>query len=110
MSEDSLRAKAETGAHLSDAPSISPDLKSSALPLTCFIIDDEPAIQNLLAGALAPFGCQPEKYRSAQAALVGLQRIRPQLVFLDGAWARRNSQAWCNSSAARIQTPCATCN
>lgn len=83
MSNDSLPLKAETGAHIADAPSISPELKSSAQPLTCFIIDDEPAIQNLLAGALAPFGCQPEKFRSAQAALVGLQRIRPRLVFLD---------------------------
>lgn len=83
MTQDSLPSKAEAGAHIADAPSISPELTSAAQPLTCFVIDDEPAIQNLLAGALAPFGCQPEKYRSAQAALVALQRIRPQLVFLD---------------------------
>jgi EAL domain-containing protein (putative c-di-GMP-specific phosphodiesterase class I)/FixJ family two-component response regulator len=68
-----------------DAPSIVPAQNAAGArePLTCFVIDDEPAIQNLLAGALAPFGCQPEKYRSAEAALVALKRIRPRLVFLD---------------------------
>jgi EAL domain-containing protein (putative c-di-GMP-specific phosphodiesterase class I)/FixJ family two-component response regulator len=83
MSKDSLLSTAEAGTRVPDAPSISPELSSSAQSLTCFIIDDEPAIQNLLAGALAPFGCEPEKYRSAQAAMVALQRIRPHLVFLD---------------------------
>ena len=83
MSKDSLLSNIEVDARIADAPSIMPALHSPAEPLTCFIIDDEPAIQNLLVGALAPFGCQPEKYRSAQAALVGLQRVRPQLVFLD---------------------------
>jgi CheY-like chemotaxis protein len=82
MSKDSHLSKAGTDARVADAPSIAPELKSAA-QLSCFIIDDEPAIQNLLAGALAPFGCNPEKFRSAQAALVALQRVRPQLVFLD---------------------------
>ena len=82
MTHDSQFSEAREAAQIADAPSIAPELKSAA-QFSCFIIDDEPAIQNLLVGALAPFGCQPEKYRSAQAALVGLQRTRPQLVFLD---------------------------
>lgn len=52
-------------------------------PLNVFIIDDEPAIQNLLASAVAPFDCVIERYRNADAALVALKRIRPHLVFLD---------------------------
>jgi len=82
MSKDSQLPKAEQGARIADAPSIAPELKS-AQQLTCFIIDDETAIQNLLVGALAPFGCKPEKFKSAQAALIALQRVRPHLVFLD---------------------------
>lgn len=83
MTKDSLISKAERGANIANAPSISPDLNSSAPALTCFIIDDEPAIQDLLAGALTSFGCQIEKFRSAQTALIALQRTRPRLVFLD---------------------------
>jgi EAL domain-containing protein (putative c-di-GMP-specific phosphodiesterase class I)/FixJ family two-component response regulator len=66
-----------------DAPSVQPALLPDGSALTCFIVDDEPAIQNLLVGALAPFGCKPECYRSAQAALVALKRTRPHVVFLD---------------------------
>lgn len=65
-----------------DAPGLAPGL-NPAQPFSCFIIDDEPAIQNLLVGALSPFDCRIEKYRSAEAALIALQRLRPQLVFLD---------------------------
>ncbi len=66
-----------------DAPSVQPALLPDGSALTCFIVDDEPAIQNLLAGALAPFGCKPECYKSAQGVLVALKRMRPHLVFLD---------------------------
>ncbi len=66
-----------------DAPSIVPHTAPPGDRLCCFIVDDEPAIQNLLAGALGPLGCRPEKFRSAGAALVALQRVRPQFVFLD---------------------------
>ncbi len=51
--------------------------------LIIFIVEDEPAIQDLLAGALAQYNFQIEKYRNAKAALVGLKRTRPQLIFLD---------------------------
>jgi EAL domain-containing protein (putative c-di-GMP-specific phosphodiesterase class I)/CheY-like chemotaxis protein len=66
-----------------EAPGVQPELHADAGKLSCFIVDDEPAIQNLLVGALAPLGCKPECYKSAQGALVALKRIRPHLVFLD---------------------------
>jgi EAL domain-containing protein (putative c-di-GMP-specific phosphodiesterase class I)/CheY-like chemotaxis protein len=75
----------ELGGRQDGTPSIVPDSKPvhGREPLVCFVIEDEIEIQNLIAGALAPFNCRPENYRSAGAALVALQRTRPQLVFLD---------------------------
>ncbi len=64
------------------APSLAPEAAVQQT-LNVFIIDDEPAIQNLLATSLAPFDCAIERYRSADSVMVALQRIRPHLVFLD---------------------------
>jgi EAL domain-containing protein (putative c-di-GMP-specific phosphodiesterase class I) len=65
-----------------DAPGVQP-AHVDASQLACFIVDDEPAIQSLLVNALAPLGCRPECYKSAQGALIALKRTRPHLVFLD---------------------------
>jgi EAL domain-containing protein (putative c-di-GMP-specific phosphodiesterase class I)/CheY-like chemotaxis protein len=66
-----------------EAPGVQPGLRADASQLSCFIVDDEPAIQNLLVGALTPLGCRPECYKSAQGALAALKRTRPHLVILD---------------------------
>ncbi len=77
-----LKAENSHGALLERTRTLAPEAATQQT-LNVFIIDDEPAIQNLLATSLAPFECAIEKYRSAEAVMVALQRIRPHLVFLD---------------------------
>jgi EAL domain-containing protein (putative c-di-GMP-specific phosphodiesterase class I)/CheY-like chemotaxis protein len=84
MANDLLSSATVTSTNVTDAPGIASHLSSpSRQAFSCFIVDDEPAIQELIAGALASLGGQVEKFRSANAALVAMQRIRPHLVFLD---------------------------
>lgn len=64
------------------APALAPEAAPKQT-LNVFIIDDEPAIQNLIATSLAPFDCAIERYRSADSVTVALKRMRPHLVFLD---------------------------
>jgi len=75
------------GRSIDDSPSISADLPSgeAVSELVCFVIDDDLAIQRLIAGQLSAAGAKAETYKSAEAALKGLRKIRPHLVFLDGS-------------------------
>lgn len=49
----------------------------------CFVVDDEPGIQNIIAAAASQFGYQVERFRTASKALSAIQNFKPDLLFLD---------------------------
>jgi EAL domain-containing protein (putative c-di-GMP-specific phosphodiesterase class I) len=49
----------------------------------CFIVDDEPGIQNILSNAATSHGFQVKCFRDAAKALKALETIKPALLFLD---------------------------
>ncbi len=69
---------------LPESPAIAP-----ALPRTergtsvCFVVDDEPGIQNIIALAAKGFGMRVECFANAAKAIAALDRFNPSLVFLD---------------------------
>lgn len=74
------------GAQLTSAPGLVPDLPADARPAgraVCMVIDDEPGIQNIVAGAGAPLGFKVVGFRGADKALKAIQSIKPTLIFLD---------------------------
>jgi EAL domain-containing protein (putative c-di-GMP-specific phosphodiesterase class I) len=50
---------------------------------SCYIVDDEAGIRQLIMLALKPMGIQIEEFASARAVMEGLDREHPQLIFLD---------------------------
>lgn len=69
---------------LSEAPDLVPGLPSaSRVSMACFVVDDEPGIQNIIAAAAEGFGFQAERFRSAAKALAALETTKPSLLFLD---------------------------
>lgn len=69
---------------LSEAPDLVPGLPSaSRVSMACFVVDDEPGIQNIIAAAAEGFGFQVERFRSAAKALAALETTKPSLLFLD---------------------------
>jgi EAL domain-containing protein (putative c-di-GMP-specific phosphodiesterase class I) len=68
-----------------DAPGLVPDLpeNKTAVRAVCVVIDDEPGIQNVIAGAGTPLGFRVLSFRSAEKALNAIQGIKPSLLFLD---------------------------
>ncbi len=71
---------------LGSAPGIAAELApATKQQLSCFIVDDEPAIQRLIAGELVAVGARVETFTNASSALNKLRVERPHLVFLDGA-------------------------
>lgn len=79
--ESKGRTALQPGAHAEKAPSIVP--QKGAAPISCFIIDDEQEIQKLIAGALAPLGCQIRTFTNAKATFAALSQGHPDFVFLD---------------------------
>ena len=71
---------------LETSPGIAAELSPIAerTQLSCFIVEDEVAIQTLIAGELATIGARAESFTSAPAALNKLRAVRPHLIFLDG--------------------------
>jgi EAL domain-containing protein (putative c-di-GMP-specific phosphodiesterase class I) len=69
----------------SNAPRLVPDLPAGAgaPAAVCFVVDDEPGIQNIVAGAAASFGIRVERFRNATKALAALKAVKPSLLFLD---------------------------
>lgn len=68
-----------------EASRLVPDLELDASwsPPVCFIIDDEPAIQNLIATAISSFGALIERFDNANDALKAVPKLNPKLIFLD---------------------------
>jgi EAL domain-containing protein (putative c-di-GMP-specific phosphodiesterase class I)/CheY-like chemotaxis protein len=67
-----------------ESPAIAPALpKAPAKQLICFVVDDEPGIQNIIAAAATQFGYQVERFRTAAKALSAIQNFQPDLLFLD---------------------------
>src|SRR5262249_37728719 len=73
----------------SKAPDLVPDLpaeaQGSAVRATCFVVDDEPSIQNIIAGVATEVGYRVERFRSADKALRAVEKIKPGLLFVDMA-------------------------
>jgi EAL domain-containing protein (putative c-di-GMP-specific phosphodiesterase class I)/FixJ family two-component response regulator len=65
-----------------EAPGLVPALPPGAPPM-CFVLDDEPGIQNILSSAAAGHGFEVKCFRSAAKALKALETIKPELLFLD---------------------------
>ena len=78
------RVGSAAGASLSEAPGLVPAMpRPVGIAPICFVIDDEPGIQNIVAMAGTNLGFQMERFPSAATALVALETIKPSLVFLD---------------------------
>src|SRR5262245_59797727 len=89
MTDPTLKTAPAAGAPLSNAPALAPGLPSlgapvsPAAPAICFVIDDEPGVQNIIAEAATPLGLRVERFRSAEKALKAMEKIKPTLLFLD---------------------------
>jgi EAL domain-containing protein (putative c-di-GMP-specific phosphodiesterase class I)/CheY-like chemotaxis protein len=71
-------------ASISDSPAIAPGLPPAGKQTrVCFVVDDEPGIQNIIALAAQNFGMQVERFASAAKAIAALKKFSPSLVFLD---------------------------
>lgn len=69
---------------LPESPAIAPALLQGADTNTvCFVVDDEPGIQNIISLAAKGFGLQVECFRTAAKAIAALESFNPSLVFLD---------------------------
>lgn len=49
----------------------------------CFVVDDEPGIQNIVATAVMSLGYRAERFRTAAKALAAVPHLKPDLLFLD---------------------------
>ncbi|MCW5680957.1 MAG: EAL domain-containing response regulator [Xanthobacteraceae bacterium] len=87
MSTDpELLARLDVDEELDKTSGITPGHPAAqAGELVCFIVEDEPAIQNLIAAAITPIGVKVEMFRNATSALAGIYKTRPHLVFLDAS-------------------------
>jgi DNA-binding response OmpR family regulator len=69
---------------LFESPAIAPALPRGTNETSiCFVVDDEPGIQNIIALAAKGFGMRAECFASAAKAIAALERFNPSLVFLD---------------------------
>lgn len=69
---------------LPDAPALVPGMpRAAGAALLCFVVDDEPGIQNIVSAAAEGLGFQAERFRSAAKALAALEKAAPSIVFLD---------------------------
>jgi len=66
-----------------DAPGLVPAMPRPVPQQICFVIDDEPGIQNIIAMAAENLGLKMERFREAAKALRAIKTIKPSLVFLD---------------------------
>jgi EAL domain-containing protein (putative c-di-GMP-specific phosphodiesterase class I)/FixJ family two-component response regulator len=82
MSDTDQSIKPAAEASFPAAPSLVPALPPGGQPV-CFIVDDEPGIQNILSNAATSHGFQVKCFRSAAKALKALETIKPALLFLD---------------------------
>jgi EAL domain-containing protein (putative c-di-GMP-specific phosphodiesterase class I)/FixJ family two-component response regulator len=78
--DQSIKEAAETS--FSVAPGLVPALPPGVQPV-CFIVDDEPGIQNILSNAATGHGFQVKCFRNAAKALKALETIKPAILFLD---------------------------
>lgn len=66
------------------SPALAPSLPAAAeKTISCFVIEDEPGIQNIVSLAAESFGIQAHRFRNAAKAIAALGNIAPSLVFLD---------------------------
>jgi EAL domain-containing protein (putative c-di-GMP-specific phosphodiesterase class I) len=69
---------------LPESPAIAPALPQGAdVNTVCFVVDDEPGIQNIIALAAKGFGLRVECFRTAEKAIAALAVVKPDFVFLD---------------------------
>ena len=69
---------------LAESPAIAPALPQGASKAAaCFVVDDEPGIQNIIGLAAKSFGMHVECFASAAKAIAALETFHPGLVFLD---------------------------
>jgi EAL domain-containing protein (putative c-di-GMP-specific phosphodiesterase class I) len=82
MNDTDQSIKPAVEASFSEAPGLVPTLPAGGQPI-CFIVDDEPGIQNILSNAAAGHGFQVKCFRSSAKALKALETVKPALLFLD---------------------------
>jgi EAL domain-containing protein (putative c-di-GMP-specific phosphodiesterase class I) len=69
---------------LPESPAIAPALPQGAdVNTVCFVVDDEPGIQNIISLAAKGFGLRVECFRTAEKAIAALAVVKPNFVFLD---------------------------
>ena len=86
MTNQTSKVPPSVGAQISNAPHLAPELPSAVTPtgpVICFVIDDEPGVQNIIAEAATPLGVRVERFRSAEKALKAMEKVKPTLLFLD---------------------------
>jgi EAL domain-containing protein (putative c-di-GMP-specific phosphodiesterase class I)/FixJ family two-component response regulator len=68
----------------SESPALAPSLpRERTERLMCFVVDDEPGIQNIIASAATQFGYEVARFRVATKALSAIPTLKPNLLFLD---------------------------
>lgn len=82
MSEKNLTTSGETIVRTASPP-LAPALPRAANDRMCFVIDDEPGIQNIVASAVTSLGYRAERFRTAAKALAAVPHFKPDLLFLD---------------------------
>lgn len=84
--DQNLRTKSQAPLPLVGGPAIAPQSAGQAgISFSCFIIDDEEAIQDLIEGALRPLNCEIQRFKSAKGALAAAARQQPDFIFLDAS-------------------------
>jgi EAL domain-containing protein (putative c-di-GMP-specific phosphodiesterase class I)/FixJ family two-component response regulator len=67
-----------------ESPALAPSMpRARTEQPICFVVDDEPGIQNIIAAAASQFGYQIERFRTATKALSAIPTFKPDLLFLD---------------------------
>jgi len=77
---------------------------SEAMPLA-FVVDDEPAMLDIVTFALETQGFETESFRSAEAAWTALVRARPDLIVLDVMLPGISGMALCQKIKAKWDLP-----
>jgi len=68
---------------MTESPALAPAMPRAVNSRICFVVDDEPGIQNIVATAVTSLGYRAERFRTAAKALAAVPHLNPDLLFLD---------------------------
>lgn len=75
--------KTDKSLSVAESPALAPAMPRAVNDRMCFVVDDEPGIQNIVATAVTSLGYRVERFRTAAKALAAVPHLKPDLLFLD---------------------------